>query len=94
MANSLLRPNATEVPPQFPQQYVPVQSPTAAFLHSSIPQEVKFNLYRVISEGVRHEESTYGYFNSAFSHIFPSSQRFQASSLTEYFELQAADRLR
>ena len=75
-----LHPNATEVPPPFPQQFVSAPPPTAAVLYATIPPEVQFNLYRVVTEGVRHEENTYGYFNSAFAHIFPPSQRFQVSA--------------
>ena len=78
--NHGITPNATQVPPLFPQQFVSAPPPTAAVLYAAIPPEVQFNLYRVVTEGVRHEENTYGYFNSAFAHIFPPSQRFQVSA--------------
>src|SRR5258705_6739333 len=87
-----LHQNATEVLPPFPQQFISAPPPTASFLYSIIPPEVHFNLYRVVTEGVRHEENSYGYFNSAFTKIFPSSQRFQVSGLTGVLIVQLADR--
>jgi hypothetical protein len=80
-----LHPNATEVPPPFPQHFISAPPPTAASLYSTIPSEVHFNLHRVVAEGVRHEENSYGYFNSAFTKIFPSSQRFQVSGARQEF---------
>jgi hypothetical protein len=41
--------------------------PTAQQLYDSISPEVIYNLWRLVTEGVRYEENTYGYFNSAFS---------------------------
>ena len=38
-----------------------------------------YNLWRLVTEGVRYEENTYGYFNSAFVSIFPPRRRFQVS---------------
>jgi len=80
-----INPDATESAPKFPPQFTstPVPSPMALF--NLIPPAVHFNLHRVITEGIRHEQNTYGYFNSALACIFPPSQRFQVSSLGEYF---------
>ena len=82
---SQIHPDATEVPPPFPQQFRSAPPPTAIDLYDSIPQEVQFNLHRIVTEGVRHEKNTYGYFNAAFAHIFPPSQRFQVSNIMGYF---------
>ena len=75
-------PNAREQAPVFPPQFVsaPLTVPTALALYNQIPAAVQFNLYRVITEGIRHEKNTYGYFNSAFISIFSPTQRFQVTS--------------
>jgi len=72
-----INPNATERPPGFPLQFVSAPVPTAVALYNQIPPAVQFNLHRVITEGIRHEKNSYGYFNSAFVSIFSPTQRFQ-----------------
>ena len=64
--NKIINPNATERALGFPPQFASAPVPTALALYNQIPPVVQFNLYRVINEGNRHEENTYGYFNSAF----------------------------
>jgi len=76
-----INPNAREVVPRFPLQFVFAPLPTALALYNQIPSTVQFNLYRVITESIRHEENTYGYFNSAFVSIFSPTQQFQLSGL-------------
>ena len=76
-----LNPNSTQRAPAFPLQFVSAPVPTALALYNQIPPAVQFNLHRVINEGVRHEQNTYGYFNSAFVSIFSPTQRFQVSDL-------------
>lgn len=74
-----INPNAREQVPGFPPQFVSAAVPTPMALYNQIPPAVQFNLYRVITEGIRHEENTYGYFTSAFVSIFLPTQRFQVS---------------
>ena len=81
MALPIINPNARESAPAFPPQFTSAPLPTALGLFNLIPLAVQFNLYRVITEGVRHEENAYGYFNSAFTSIFPPTQQFQVSGL-------------
>ena len=76
-----LNPNATERAPIFPPQFVSAPVPTALALYNRIPAATQFNLHRVINEGIRYEQNTYGYFNSAFVSIFSPTQRFQVSDL-------------
>ena len=79
MAQPNINPNARERAPGFPPPFVSAPVPTALALFNQIPPAVHFNLYHVIAEGIRHEENTYGYFNSAFVSIFLPTQRFQVS---------------
>jgi hypothetical protein len=79
--NMNIDPNARERAPGFPPQFVSTPVPSALALFNQIPSAVQFNLYRVITEGIRHEENTYGYFSSAFVSIFSPTQQFQVSNL-------------
>ena len=69
--------NATIVPPNFPDNLPASTPPTALQLYRSIPAAALWGLYRIVTEGVRHEKNTYGYFDAVFNSIFPVSQRFQ-----------------
>ena len=82
--NKKLNPNATQRAPAFPPQFVSAPVPTALALYNQIPPAVQFNLHRVINEGSRHEENTYGYFNSAFVSIFLPTQQFQVSNFRQF----------
>lgn len=62
------------------RSYVSAPVPTALALYNQIPP-TQFNLYRVITEGICHEENTYGYFNSALVSIFSPTQQFQVGDL-------------
>ena len=82
--NTVINPNATEQVPAFPPQFVSAVTPTPAALYHQIPPDVQFNLYRVIKEGIRHEQNAYGYFNSALTSIFSPTQRFQVGDLSMF----------
>lgn len=69
--------NATSQVPSPPGPLTFRVPPTSQQLYDSISPEVIFNLWRLITEGVRYEENTYGYFNSAFVSIFLPGRRFQ-----------------
>jgi len=88
----IINPNAIERAPGFPPPFASAPAPTALALYNQIPPAVQFNLYRAICEGIRHEENTYGYFNSAFGSIFPLTQQFQVSDLRMCF-VKEADQL-
>jgi len=85
MAALNINPNARERAPGFPPQFASAPVPTALGLYNRIPPAIQFNLYRVITEGIRHEENAYGYFNSAFVSIFLPTQQFQVSDLGKSF---------
>ncbi|KAG6825078.1 hypothetical protein H0H92_004759 [Tricholoma furcatifolium] len=72
-------PDATRVIPAFPPPFVSAATPSAQVLYNRIPAIVHWNLDRICNEGVRYEENVYGYFNSAFTSIFPVSQQYQVN---------------
>ncbi|KAJ6580255.1 hypothetical protein B0H10DRAFT_905660 [Mycena sp. CBHHK59/15] len=57
---------------------VPLVDPRAPRkLYESIPPSVRWTLFRVLTEGVRHEKNTYGYLDAALNSVFHPAQRFQ-----------------
>jgi len=73
--------NAMATNPLRPAPLESTPTPTAAQLHLRIPPAVNWNLWRILDNGVRHEQSLYGYFNVALNMIFPVQQQFQVKSL-------------
>ena len=73
--------NATPQVPLPPGPLTLEVPPTAQQLYDSISPEVIYNLWRLVTEGVRYEENTYGYFNSAFVSVFLPRRRFQVRAL-------------
>jgi len=77
MYAAIFQRNSTIVPPNFPDKLPASTPPTALQLYRSIPPATLWGVYRIVTEGVRHEKNTYGYFDAVFNSIFPVSQRFQ-----------------
>ncbi|KAJ6530446.1 hypothetical protein B0H10DRAFT_2248187 [Mycena sp. CBHHK59/15] len=65
----LVDPRARESAPQYPGPLVSARKPTARKLYESIPPSVRWTLFRVLTEGVRHEKNTYGYLDAALTSV-------------------------
>jgi len=78
-----IHPNAHKIPPQQPdflQTPPPDHTLTLDAHFQSIPDDVLWNLDRVVSDGnVRHEATLYGYYNRFLNTAFPSNRWFQVS---------------
>lgn len=74
-------PASCEEPPEYnnTQMTLPATpAPSPLGHYCSIPGDIAWNLYRVLTDdAVRYEATTYGYYNRCLSAVFPSYRWFQ-----------------
>jgi hypothetical protein len=76
-----LTPNIVEAPPTPPQRLQMHLPPPLVIDHfQQIPPACSWNLADILDDGVRHEQTIYGYLNSLLASIFLPSRRFQVSA--------------